>query len=229
MKDLQITQEFISFCHPDIAASIQRYLEVKEILAVQFQLPEIDIIRNEFGRCYAVGAHHACITLTNHLLERYCKLVLIAKDSGNLTISDLETIEDRFAPSIEKYMTKDLSATLAACKTQGIVAKEEYKILDKYRDIFRNGFGHAEAAKILQGAKGKFALGSFTDTSKLEMKELTYEKVPALQGIAIDMMAMANAWPYFVTVENFIRTSIRHYIKDVFDFKIHLIKPDKEN
>lgn len=221
--ETNLIQDLDTFLLGDKSQAQNRYNLVRHVLKVQFHLPEIDFVRNEIGKCYVIGAYQACITLTNHLLERYCKLVLIAKNSDNFSFTDLETIEDRFAPTMKEYMSQNLSFTLNACKSQGIIDKALYKNLDFYRKVFRNGFGHAEAKKILRGAKGKFAIGHISGPSKLEMKELTFEKIPFLHGIAIEMMAKENAWPYFVVVENFIRSTIRHYIKDQFDFNIEMV------
>ncbi len=113
-----LTKDILSFLHLDSEKSIERFLKMKEIFFVRFHLPEIDFIRDEIGRCYTIGADHACITLTNLLLERYCKLILIYKHSGFKTIQGLKNIEQDFKPAMKIYNSMTLGETLLECKSK---------------------------------------------------------------------------------------------------------------
>ncbi|RZJ98856.1 MAG: hypothetical protein EOO46_23770 [Flavobacterium sp.] len=187
---------------------------MKNILMVEFHQPEFDILRREIGRCFVINAYHACITLTNHLLERYCKILLISFESGFKTIVELESLESIFEAANKKYLKADLNETLNACRTLGLITKEERKEFDVYRETFRNGFGHADPTKILGDSKGGFMLGSFNGNKESEFQELTYSKVPLLHGLAVESFSKVNALPYFIAVENLIRKTI------------HKIQPD---
>jgi hypothetical protein len=186
-----------------------RYERVYPILAeADLLLPEIDIIRMEICSCYIIGAYTACITLTNHLLEKYCKELLIIVDFGAsfLRIPDFDGTP---LPDLSIHLNKDLSDSLRACKTKGLLSKADWKQLDKYRDIFRNGFGHYTPAKILQDRT--LTVGQLPNNDKPETDiEYKLHETP-FAGAAIAVFAAQNAWPYLATVENFIRSTIRYF------------------
>jgi hypothetical protein len=90
-----------------------------------------------------------------------------------------------------------------------LLSKAHWKQLDKYRDIFRNGFGHYTPAKILQDRTFKVGLLKPDADNKME-KIYNLHETP-FAGLAIEIFASENAWPYLVTVENFIRSTTRHF------------------
>ena len=109
-------KEMLLFAGVVTIAAKERYLKIKEIFSVRYSLPEIDFIRDEIGKSYINGSDHACILLTNMLLERYCKEILIYKMSGFTFIKDLTNIESDFAPALKKYKSLSLEQTLKECK-----------------------------------------------------------------------------------------------------------------
>jgi hypothetical protein len=117
----------------------KKLAEIKDALKVQFQIPELDIIRNEIGKCYEVSAFHGCITLTNLLLERYCKLILIYKATGFKTIQNLKDIEGEFKIANKKYASMTLGETLKQCKEQNIITEDAYNVFVIYKSRFRDG------------------------------------------------------------------------------------------
>lgn len=210
----KVLEDLVAFCRVGDTGTLQRYELVSKILEVEFHQYEFDCLRREISRCYVVDACQACITLTNHLLERYCKMLLIYHDSGFKKISDLKSVEGSFEEANTKYLDKDLSTTLRACKGYNLITKREWKELEKYREIFRNGYSHANPEKILGDNKGRFIMGSFSGEKPNEYHELTYSKVPFLQGIAIESFSRDNALPYFIEVENLIRKTIKYILAD---------------
>lgn len=194
---------------PDsIEHAAARLKKVEPVLAERFLLSEIDGPRLEICSCYVIGAFTSCITLTSHLLERYCKELLITVEFGKSFLRFIAA-KTGAPPDLAKYLGKDLSATLSACKTKGLLSKQDWKALDKYRDILRNGFGHYDPAKILQGQSITYSTIR-VDNNGTEEKEIRIQDT-SLAHYAVDVVAEANAWPYLVTVENFIRSTIRHF------------------
>lgn len=193
----------------DLVQASKRFEIVQSVVSVQMLLSEIDLPRMEICSCFVTGAYTACITLTNHLLERYCKELLLVYDHGN-EFMRLDKMRNGLPiESFSYYMKKDLSATLRACKHKELLSKDEWKTFDKYRDVFRNGYGHYDPPKILQGAT--YTVSNINLDGKLgEDKKVKIEEMPHV-GIAIDDFARRNAWRYFVLVENFIRSTIRHF------------------
>jgi hypothetical protein len=141
-------------------------------------------------------------------------MILICVESGFKKITDLVTVEEKFEQSNIKYLDVDLSATLQACKRLNLITKEEWKELEKYRNTFRNGYSHANPKQILGDTKGGFILGSFSGNKENQFRELTYSKVPFLQGLAIEGFSQANALPYFIAVENLIRKTMKYIQAD---------------
>src|SRR5687767_4756883 len=78
----------VTFCRVGDAAALSRFELIEKIFQVEFHQPEFDILRKEIGRCYVIDAHQGCITLTNHLVERYCKMLLIYVESNFKKITD---------------------------------------------------------------------------------------------------------------------------------------------
>lgn len=194
----------------------ERFFKIKDIFSVKFSLPEIDFLREEIGKCLVLGADHACILLTNMLLERYCKQVLIYKKSGFTSIQDLTTIEREFAPAIKKYKNFSLEQTLKECKSQNIIDESALKLFLEYKDRFRDGFFHSDSSKVLKGQTGNFVKGNFNTREILAPQTLVLQNVPPFSSLGVKVFAHTNSYGYFVSVENLIRTTIRHYINDKF-------------
>lgn len=199
--------------------------QIQEAVKLQFYIPELDILRNEIAACANISAYHACITITNLLLERYCKLVLIYKSTGFKTIQNLKDIEQEFRPGMKKYNSMSLGETLTECKNENVINEKTYLILNEFKLRCRDGFSHADTANILRGQKGHFALGKFDGNEPLETKQLVIQNVPPLHGIAVLEFAKLNAFGYFISVENFIRSTLRTYITDTFEIDFKMIDP----
>jgi len=158
---MEETQSFNEFLIPfvfsgDTYQASARFEKVQSIISVNLLLPEIDTPRMEICSCYVIAAYTACITLTNHLLERYCKELLTVFDFGDVLWQNVFLTDGTPKPDLSRYINKDLSTTLKACKTKGLLSKEDWKLFDKYKEIFRNGFSHYDPSKILQEATFMF-------------------------------------------------------------------------
>jgi hypothetical protein len=210
MKETEITPEKLlsSILMGKFSSAVVRLAQAQLITAESFMVPEIDIPRMEACNCYVIGATTACITLTNHLLERYCKELLIQVEFGPSFMRTSFQF-DYPPPDLSVYLNKDLSRTLAALKSKNLISKETWKILDKYREIFRNGFAHYDPALILKGLTYKISVMKMPG-EPIEEKELNLHRIPPV-GLAVEAFAEKNAWLYLVTVENLIRSTIRYF------------------
>jgi hypothetical protein len=211
MKEAEITPEKLlsSLLMGKFSSAVVRLTQVQSITAENFMIPEIDIPRIESCNCYVMGATTACITLTNHLLERYCKELLIQVEFGPSFIRTSFQLDDSPPPDLSVYLNKDLSRTLAALKSKNLLSKETWKMLNKYRDIFRNGFAHYDPALILKGLTYKISVMKMPG-EPIEEEELNLHQIPHV-GLTVEAFAEKNAWLYMVTVENFIRSTIRYF------------------
>jgi len=211
MEEEEITPEKLlsSILTGKFSLATDRLRQVQPIVSENFMVPEIDIPRMEACDCYVIGAFTACITLTNHLLERYCKELLITVEFGPPFMRMDHLWNGSSPPDLSIYLSKDLSQTLAACKSKGLLSKETWKSLDKYKGIFRNGFSHYDPALILKRQTYKVSMIKL-QSEPTEERELNLHGIPNV-GLAIEAFAEKNAWSYLVTVENFIRSTIRHF------------------
>lgn len=211
MKEVEITPEKLlsSVLTDNFALAVARLKQVNLITSEIFMVPEIDIPRREACNCYVIGATTACITLTNHLLERYCKELLIQVEFGPPFMRVNFQLDGTPPPDLSVYLNKNLSQTLAACKSKGLLSKETWKVLDKYRETFRNGFAHYNPALILKGHTYKISTIKISG-EPTEEREFDMHDSPNV-GLAIEVFAEKNAWLYLATVENFIRSTIRHF------------------
>ena len=198
-------------------------VQIQQVLNVQFHLPELDVLRNEIVKCFEIAAYHACITVTNLLLERYCKLILIYKATGFKTIQNLKDLENGFKPANKKYSSMTLGETLLECKKESIITDDAYKYFSDFKSRFRDGFSHADSKQILRGQRGKFAFGKLDGSEPIELKEMVIQNVPPLHGIAVQLFAESNAFGYFISVENLIRSTLRTYINDTFEIDLKVI------
>ncbi|MFT3823637.1 MAG: hypothetical protein QM731_06935 [Chitinophagaceae bacterium] len=211
MHEAEITSEDLlaAILSDKFALAAARLRQVQSITSEILMVPEIDIPRKEACDCYVIGANTACITLTSHLLERYCKELLIQVDFGP-SFMRLNFQFDGTSPSdLSVYLNKDLSQTLAACKSKSLLSKEMWKVLDNYREIFRNGFSHYDPARILKGLTYKVSITNNPD-EPIEEREFKLHDIPNV-AFAVEVFAEKNAWKYLVTVENFIRSTIRYF------------------
>lgn len=193
----------------DMVRASMRFEVIKPVISESMLLPEIDSPRMEICSCFVIGTYTACVTLTNHLLERYCKELLFVYDHGNQFMRMHKRDNNLPVETLSYYLGKDLSAILRACKSKGLLSKDDWKIFDKYREVFRNGYSHYDPPKILRGET--FTVTDIKVNGKLGAPEKRkIEEMPNV-GIAIDDFARRNGWNYFVAVENFIRITIKYF------------------
>jgi len=58
-----------------------------------------------------------------------------------------------FRPIIDKLNGQDLAQSLEQAKSRGLITMEQWKLLDKYRNGFKNSYSQAEKKKILKSLK----------------------------------------------------------------------------
>ncbi len=202
---------------------LKNYPLVAEKFNTTYGMPELDPLRNEISLCIMFGFHQAAITLTNHLIEWFIKLMLIYKDSieksksKEASKSSVENLEEYFADGISNYMDKDMSSTISRAKTLGILTKEQWKILDKIREDFRNAFGHADSSKIFKDSKIEIT-GLSTEKRNLNIENQslrTVSKIPIIHGLLKVKFAEAHAVEYFIFIDDLIRETLPRVISSI--------------
>jgi hypothetical protein len=134
-------------------------------------------------------------------------------------------IENDFAPALKKYKNLSLEQTLQECKKEKVINEDELKLFLTYKDRFRDGFFHSDPSKVLKGQTGNFVKGTFSTGEMTSPNSLVLQKVPPFAGISVKMFAEANSYGYFVSVENLIRKTLRHYINEKYEIDLQIVKP----
>lgn len=194
----------------------------KNLSIVEYQFnseygwPEFDPLRDEIAKSLICDLCQASITLTNHLLENFLKTMLIYHDTIALRdiANDVDLLQI-FKPNVDKYDGLDLSQSLNRAKSKGLITKDQWKLLDDFRDDFRNAYSHAEKKKIFKD------LSVGTNIVKVENDQLnTSESVqtPLIdllfgQGIAQAFLSKKIAFNYFVSVDSIIRDVLKRFMK----------------
>ncbi len=162
-------------------------------------LYEVDSISQEIRMCLMLEFFQASITLTNHLLEKTLKLLLIHAESDKKQIDSFETMNSNWLEASNKYNSKDLYDTINIASSKGLIDKEQKKILHYFRERIRNGYSHSDVGKLFKDQKIPLVMGSITD-STIVHGEARIADVPMLQGIAQENMAKELALDYFLII-----------------------------
>ncbi len=218
MADLdEINKELNSIAKEVTKEAVANYQKIRRIFKNEYQLPEVDPLRFEICLCLTLGLYQAAITLTNHLLEKYLKIALIYVETNQkITV---ENVEGLFKQSVDNYSNKDLSTTINACCTKGIITKAQKKDLEQFKNRIRNPFSHADMKKTFEGMTipaqiGKIDYNSKENILKVEREfNITINNFPPFQGIAQAIMAKEISFSYFEYLDNLIRTTLNKIIK----------------
>ncbi len=169
---------------------------------------ELDLIIKEINFCLILDLSQACITLTNHLLEKTLKLLLIYEETGKKQVTDLSKIDELYGNACNRFNGKDLNDTINIACSKGLITKDEKKTMHEYRDRLRNGFSHSDMNKVFKKSKIPLIMGNFENPQKLEKGEATISQVPFLQGIAQEKVAKSSALTYYIFIHNIIKKNI---------------------
>lgn len=179
----------------------------------EYGWPEFDPLREEISRTLICDFCQAAITLTNHLLENFLKTMLIYKDESGI-INKTQNMRTAFNAGIEKYNSMNLIDTIAKAKRLQIITKSDSKILDKYRDDFRNAYSHADKKKIFKGWKIPTQMISMNQDLKYQLdqtEDYDLSELPFAQGIAQVLLSKESAFQYFIKVDEIIRNSLNNF------------------
>lgn len=181
----------------------------------EYGWPEFDPLRDEISKCLICDLCQAAITLTNHLLENFLKTMLVYNDSiqNNHKTNQLDLLT--FRPSVDKYDGKDLAVTLGQAKRKGLISKDQWTLLDQYRNDFRNAYSHAEKKKIFKDTRvdAKFVRIENNQMDLSDSVKTLLIDLPFGQGIAQVILSKELAFDYFISVDKIIRDVLIRFTK----------------
>lgn len=191
-------------------------LKIENQFNNEYGWPELDPLRDEIAKCLICDLCQAAITLTNHLLENFLKTILVYQDSIQNNDKTKHLDLSTFRPSVDKFDGQVLAQTLGEAKSKGLITNEQWELLDKYRNDFRNAYSHAEKKKIFKDK----TVG--TNLIKIENDQLSLSDsvqtllidLPFNQGIAQVIISKEIAFDYFVSVDNIIRDVLNRFEKN---------------
>lgn len=148
--------EQLEFLKQDLEHRVtQNFDKVQDLITSPYNWPLLDSIRHEICNCILVDCSQAAVTLTNHLLEKSLKAVLMHNEPSNQNYTDAREIEEHFENMNNQYGSIVLHQTIDTCKDKNLISDEQAQVLHKFRDKFRNAFGHADPKKYLVRLKRK--------------------------------------------------------------------------
>ena len=155
----------------------------------------------EINKCLILEFYRASITLKNNVLERLLKLALIYHDAG-IGPQPTENWNSIFEGPNKKYGSIVLNTSIDYCKKLGLISTEEKDVLDNIiRELFRNGFSHADSSKILADIPESIMFeASISNPTEIRPVKVDFKKIPFLQAVQMDEFAKYNALKYFVFV-----------------------------
>ncbi len=187
------------------------YELIAETFNTEYGYPEFDPLRDEICKCIICGLNQAAITLTNHLLEAALKKCLIYRYTILHKQNSNEKLSEIFQEGIGKFDNdkSDLSKSINAACSNGLIRKDHKKLLHHLRDAFRNSYSHASSSKIFKDVtvKGK-EISSFDEAFEELNENLDVSQIPIIQGIIQYELAKKESISYFMNVDAIIRHMI---------------------
>jgi hypothetical protein len=187
---------------------LENFSEVLPLLYDGFNDFEYETIHQEICRCLLLDLNHASITLTNHLLEKHLKNLLIKdyikSEKANGSTKDDDEISAKACKNFGGLM---LYKTIESCFQKGLISEVDRAYLDQYREVFRNGFSHADMNKIAGNTTKTLFKFKFDDPSFFEKKEYVVAQTPMLFGIETASVADSNALRYYKHIHVIIKRS----------------------
>lgn len=195
---------------------LERYVQVRNCYLTTYSLSEIDPIRDEICRCIVFGLNQAAITLTNNLLEKGLKALLINDELRKLIPQGMshENIESAFKKPIEDFSGKSMEQTINACATRNIITKTQKMQLKEFKNKIRDSFSHGVIERIVGERTVPLAIGTLSNPTDIKHFELKINSLPFIEGIVQVEISNQLAIPYFKSVDNVIRAGIHKIYGD---------------
>lgn len=223
----KIIEEMNEILRSRESESISSYLLVRDLYQRHYNMPELDPLRHEICLCLIFGLNQAAITLTNHLLETFLKLVLIY-DHTNKNIDKskpkegIKSLVNEFSEGIAMYNDKDLDFTINRACTVGLISKDQKKELHAFRENFRNAYSHSDKRKLFGDSEVPVQAMRVEGDSIVTDPE-SVEKVfdlPIFHGVVQHFQAKANAGPYFRYLDGVIRETLLKMFPSINDMRL---------
>lgn len=137
------------------------------------------------------------VVITSHLLEKFCKLVIVQSN-----VIGLNLLDDKFDEVIENaygYDGKDLWLTIDKLKSLHLISSNEKKLLMDLKNDMRNIYLHSNTLKITKDYPNRIQAYHF-NLKNPEAKPLRFDlntKTSFLKNEQIELEAKKKAFSFF--------------------------------
>ncbi|MCB0508950.1 MAG: hypothetical protein KDD21_11690, partial [Bacteroidetes bacterium] len=153
-----------------------------------------------------IDSTQAAVTLTNHLLEKSLKAVLIFNEPNNQNYTDISQIENHFENMNNLHGNKLLYETITACQAKKLISDEQAEKLNEYRQNLRNAFSHADSNKTFGETKKIVGIFNPFVHNEIQSKEVKVANFPFLQDTTQKQIADKECVTYFKYVDSVIKS-----------------------
>jgi len=191
------------------------YIRIKEAYNSHIGLPELSFVQRQICHCIIMGFHLSAFTLTNHLLEKATKIMLIYNDSlkDKITGEKFELIKS-LAKSTMNYDKENLYDNIESLKKENLIDDNEKDRLHFMRDNYRNALSHADRRKLYGESTVAIQEIIGTENAKKVMdgkidefpkEDFEYYNVPMADFLFIKNLSEAKSVEYFVELDTIIK------------------------
>ena len=198
--------ELLSQISKDYNERVNKNFEaIADLVTTPYNWQLLDAIRQEICDCILIGASQAAVTLTNHLLEKSLKALLMHNEPNNQNYTDTTEIEAHFENLNNLYGGEILNNTINACVDKGLISSEQGQNLHEFKKKFRNAFGHADPKKIFGDTKKRVGIYNPFVHKEFKFTEVKVANFPFLQDTTQKEIANSECVNYFRYVDYVIK------------------------
>ena len=178
--------------------------KVVSVFESEYELLELNSLRDEICRCIFCGLPQASLTLTNTLLELAMRVsIAYAKVAGVIIDENLLDSLGGKKKTGKKHSKNTLSNNINILFAMGLITEEQKELLHEYRKEYRNNFAHARLERIEKETMS-FECINIPKKSYMQISKNLLE-LPMLYGLSLQMSAENTYIDYFLCVDNIIR------------------------
>lgn len=181
----------------------------------EYGKPELDPLRGEISKCLICDLCQASIALTNHLMEKFLKIIVIDADVKQRIKEKVDLNQDVdifsiYKPSLDKYDGCDLYKTLNEAKERSLLTENQYGRLIDLKNEFRNPYSHAQISKISKDQTVDVAVVNVDSVNNAsDIRRVSVVDIPIIQGIAQSIQSKVDAYKYFQILDSIIREVLK--------------------
>lgn len=178
--------------------------KLEELNSQWYDWPLLDNIRSEIFYSFLIGCSQAAVTLTNHLLEKALKVILMQTEPNNQNFTDAAKIQSHYAELNRQYQNVNLVDLIQRFFDKGYIDENERTTLDEFRKVFRNAFGHADPKKTFGETTKKVAVFNPFVHTEFQMSEVKVKDFQFVQDTEQKKICDTQGLDYFIFIDKII-------------------------